>query len=294
MLEGGTGPFVFNLRLLIFSGMPDPEWTLSEQQVADFLARYTKLNQPSAHEPPGEWRGLGYAGLELRVTATAGESRVYVDGAVVDSADHDTYVVDTGRDLERWLLNTAPGNAITPDITDEVRKDLESPLDWIDVVRERTTVDRQCSPCGGAKSPAYLPDPWNIATVRRKNNCYNYANDAATHTYAQPGRGSGHAFAPPASCDRVSEAAERDGLLRIPTFEALADGFFVALVVKPGQDYHWYRQDNTGCWSHKPGTRRVRNYDNNGNRIADPRTCSRDRYSIFCSYMISNGAVTIA
>lgn len=28
----------------------------------------------------------------------------------------------------------------------------------------------------------------------------------------------------------------------------------VALVIAPGIDYHWYKQDSDGYWSHKPET----------------------------------------
>ena len=30
-------------------------------------------------------------------------------------------------------------------------------------------------------------------------------------------------------------------------------GYAVALVVDPGADYHWYRQNSDGTWSHKRG-----------------------------------------
>jgi hypothetical protein len=39
---------------------------------------------------------------------------------------------------------------------------------------------------------------------------------------------------------------------------------------------------NLGCWSHKPGPTAVRNIDNAGNAIGDPRTCSRGPYTVFC------------
>lgn len=34
-------------------------------------------------------------------------------------------------------------------------------------------------------------------------------------------------------------------------------GYAVLLVVSPGFDYHWYRQDADGTWSHKPGSTHV-------------------------------------
>jgi hypothetical protein len=40
----------------------------------------------------------------------------------------------------------------------------------------------------------------------------------------------------------------------------------------PGQDYHWYRHDRGGMWSHKRGSLKVHNYDASGKPISDPRS----------------------
>jgi len=64
-------------------------------------------------------------------------------------------------------------------------------------------------------------------------------------------------------------------------------------VIWPGVDYHWYRQDKVGCWSHKPGSTPARNTDNSGHAIADPRTCNRGSYTNFCTYMITTRHVRI-
>jgi hypothetical protein len=74
---------------------------------------------------------------------------------------------------------------------------------------------------------------------------------------------------------------------------AAGKGWYVALVIWPNSDYHWYRQDNVGCWSHKPGSTAVRNVDNAGNPITDPKTCNRGPYTVFCTYMVTNSGVHI-
>jgi len=43
--------------------------------------------------------------------------------------------------------------------------------------------------------------------------------------------------------------------------------FKVALVIDPGIDYHWYRQNSDGTWSHKPGGGCVRNHNYNNNLL---------------------------
>lgn len=40
-------------------------------------------------------------------------------------------------------------------------------------------------------------------------------------------------------------------------------------------DYHWYRQDQGGFWSHKPSGGDVRDFDFDGNPICNPRYCNK-------------------
>ena len=40
-------------------------------------------------------------------------------------------------------------------------------------------------------------------------------------------------------------------------------------------DYHWYRQNPDGTWSHKPGQGEARDFDYDGNPICNPRYCNR-------------------
>lgn len=54
-----------------------------------------------------------------------------------------------------------------------------------------------------------------------------------------------------------------------------------------GVDFHWYRLDNNGRWSHKPGDTRPTDRDNAGNQITDPRAAALGRYQ-FVSFMTSD------
>ena len=54
------------------------------------------------------------------------------------------------------------------------------------------------------------------------------------------------------------------------------DGYKVYLAIRPkrigiASDYHWYRQNPDGTWSHKRGPTPVTNKDNNGNPIQNPK-----------------------
>ena len=55
----------------------------------------------------------------------------------------------------------------------------------------------------------------------------------------------------------IRDAADVIGLKSEKYHQNLSGGYAVLLVVKPKGDYHWYRQDSDGTWSHKPGSTKV-------------------------------------
>lgn len=72
----------------------------------------------------------------------------------------------------------------------------------------------------------------------------------------------------------------------------------VALVVDKGTDYHWYRQDPDGFWSHKDGSNPVKYYDALKRRIFNPKQASRDygsdlNYEDFCGFFCVNRRKTV-
>lgn len=56
------------------------------------------------------------------------------------------------------------------------------------------------------------------------------------------------------------------------------EGFYkIAIALDGGRDYHFYRQNPDGTWSHKLGRKgEVQNVDASGNIIYDPETCDRN------------------
>ena len=75
----------------------------------------------------------------------------------------------------------------------------------------------------------------------------------------------------------------------------------IALVVHPGEDYHFYRQDADGWWSHKDGANKVKRFDAEGQPIWNPKTAARDyrprgsflNYKDFCGYYCAPRRKTI-
>jgi hypothetical protein len=54
---------------------------------------------------------------------------------------------------------------------------------------------------------AYNPGFWNNdPVIRQSNNCYNYASNWRTNTFAQPGRGCGQMYTA-LTCSEVTRAA---------------------------------------------------------------------------------------
>jgi hypothetical protein len=136
------------------------------------------------------------------------------------------------------------------------------------------------APCDGP--PVYNPGKWNDGgKIQGCNNCYNYACDIRTDNFAQPGGGL---TSSQLNCPDVVKAALSDGLRLCTTNHCHPCHHRVALVVAPGNDYHWYRQDAGGFWSHKRGCQAAKNVDESNNPITDPSTADRGPYTGFCGY----------
>ena len=145
--------------------------------------------------------------------------------------------------------------------------------------------------------PQYNPAAWNDANgIQYNNNCYNYGCDIQTGTYAQPGLATGNEYNN-VDCHDVGNGAQSDGLVPVDCDEGCGCKeccHQVALVIAPGFDFHWYRKDRDGRWSHKIGGAPAKNVDESGNIITDPLTADRGAYTVFCGcYCVCKSKVTI-
>jgi hypothetical protein len=140
-------------------------------------------------------------------------------------------------------------------------------------------------------TPAYNPSYWNDGgTVQYYNNCYNYSNNRRTDTFAQPGRASGNMYTNVNGAE-VSAGAISDGLEPTDAWSTSPDGKTkIALVIWPDPywpDFHWYRLDSNGYWTHKPGGTAATNLDNSGVVITNPETADRGGYTEFIGYFFT-------
>ena len=143
----------------------------------------------------------------------------------------------------------------------------------------------------------YNPSIWNINSVKLNTNCYSYAMNNQQYVM-QPGMHSGRSewnYANITNINFLKEYIEWDSEAMNFTFEEIGRDdtctqgtYKIALVLDPGNDYHFYRQNPDGTWSHKPGTTEVVNTDASGNVIHDPQYANRNygtiNYSIFIGY----------
>ena len=158
--------------------------------------------------------------------------------------------------------------------------------------------------------PAYDPQRYNrFKGDRESHNCYAYAFDylqrpkkGCTDTscpapYPQPGRASGYKKWSKVDGKRCPDLMARlmgdiKGIqIGVPFEKACPKGMRkISTVVDPKEDYHFYRQDQSGKWSHKPGGQPVTDKDASGRPIFDPALAYRItkdanlNYREFCGY----------
>jgi len=174
---------------------------------------------------------------------------------------------------------------------------------------------KQLSPLTGYE-PVYRPERYNHnPLVRKTHNCWAYGMNVLDPEqltqcdggnrkgcdllYHQPG-GTKHLsnqlqVASGRTCKTLRKLMRADiPDIKRTTFKARCPKEFskIALVVHPGEDYHFYRQDADGWWSHKDGSNKVKRYDAKGQPILDPRAAARNyrpkgsflNYTDFCGY----------
>jgi hypothetical protein len=181
-------------------------------------------------------------------------------------------------DTQKWLLTTVAGA-----VEDPILEHVASQISGAGAVAE-APAPAAAAACVISNTP-YNPGFWNVPSVQPYNNCYNYAMNYRSNTFAQPGRISGHPNNV-MQCANVAAAANWDGCLATCS----GPNKNVALVIWPGQDYHWYRLHSNGFWGHKPGGTAARNVDSLNRIIGgalNPQNCARGPYTIFCGYRFS-------
>jgi hypothetical protein len=275
----------------IFSGRPNPVMDVTGREAHEILERV----KPSERLRPGHMGApehiLGYRGLSIEQVGATRRSglpkifRVAAGSIYGPKLSHAIADPNFERDFSsaRGLAARFKGISGFPAI-------LRREIDRLHDIRKhhkdyhhRWPGKERCR-C----APLYEPTWWNDAGQKQiHNNCYNYATNYRTDTFAQPGRGNGAMYTS-FTCASVRPAAVADDLIAAPgaNNKCPEEGHLVALVIWPSVDFHWYRKGRNGFWSHKPGGTPVRNVDNGNHLIRDPRTADRGGYTVFCTFMV--------
>lgn len=158
-------------------------------------------------------------------------------------------------------------------------------------------------------------DIWESTCMTRDNNCYTYAVDEPDIGWSIPGElkdlarwtrfmenvgditrlpGLEKNLVKPSEYQKTRyRGALEDGLVphEGETFEHRPGFYLVAMAFRPpnralkiNPDFHWYRLNNNGTWTHKQGSCCYTNLDRSGEAITDPRTADRGLYTDFAGF----------
>lgn len=288
----------------VYSGRPNPTWIIEDEaQARELLGKTLSVGARTTTVASEEPIGLGFRGFLIEPLMDDLAKDYSVDTAIWLPASLATEA--SGRALFDQLLQTSTAPMATAGTMAEGKEAPEAEslqaqqqfLRELISVSSRGTVQESVEGREEALTAApaatcyydlavYNPNYWNNdPSIRSRNNCYNYASNKRTDTFAQPGRGCGHMYTA-LTCAEVTRAALCDRLHR--RYDCFPDSekprYLVALVIWPGRDFHWYRKNREGFWSHKPGSTAARNVDNSGRVISDPATCNRGPYTQLCGY----------
>jgi hypothetical protein len=303
----------------IFSGRPNPSWLVEEADAHALLKKVALQRSLLAEEPEPSAGGLGYRGMVVELLGEHLEKqydlpavfRLGAGGATAPSKG-----LELAQELVSGMLRAAPApeladqplaavhdEALQKSILEQIAAFPPSFATIGEEVAEAALAEAppaEGEPFAGAAVAApppsvltcaheegtFNPKFWNDPTHQSRNNCYNYATNRRTDTFAQPGRASGHMYTA-LTCSAVTTAALFDGAAQRCQPSQVAPRWLIALVIWPGHDYHWYRKSHEGFWGHKPGGTAARNTDNNGKVILDPRTAARGPYTQFCGFFLA-------
>jgi hypothetical protein len=308
------------VTLDVYSGNPNPSWEMPPEKVKEFfeIEGWKEIMNP---EDYGLSLELGYRGFIISVlseedignislptsqpktksdVSTAKKShlprifRIY--GSKVSNGQNKNFKsslsLEEVQEKEKWLLQTynkaqVINTKVVSGLTEYVERSISSggTVEHESSQQEAQLASTEVLAACNLWSAYYNPGFWNNSYSITRNNCYNYASNYRTHTFAQPGRAHGCSFM--IDCSSVYNAARCDGLTNVCGSSPL---YLVALVIFPGQDYHWYHWHGAGSdyfWGHKPGGTAARNWDNAGRTLVpplQPHNCDRGPYTIFCGY----------
>jgi hypothetical protein len=277
---------MLQVELDIFSGRPNPLWILSGKEEKELLDRITA--EPKLMLPTEATSGrLGYRGYIVSPVSEDPAKRLPTSFRIGGQPGVD-------KEVNLWLLDTSEKmNTEVDDYLREIASGMIRKDERMPGHGEALPDKGSLATCGSNFFTSSSDFSfWNGATVVRKNNCYNFASNYRSNTFAQPGKQTGHQLGFPPTCANAGAGVRSDGWA--DSCRA-SNNLTACLVIWPGNDYHFYRKCSGGLWCHKPGQTPARNTDDSGNLITNPQTANRGPYTTFCEYFyVTNGSIIVS
>lgn len=159
---------------------------------------------------------------------------------------------------------------------------------------------RSLLPTSGSE-PHFKPTKWNTNSFVKTNNCYAYFLDDLDSRDKKPQPGDfagvpGTATRNSSTCAQTISRIQEDNpaVYKVDKQTPCQKGYYKGyLAIDPGKDYHFYRQDSNGLFSHKPGKNPVTKYDASGELITDPELSDRNFMDINFNYSESCGFLCV-
>src|ERR1700741_922663 len=277
----------------IFSGRPNPVWEVRDEAEVRATLRSLTADRGLLTDDAPAGSGLGFRGFRVETLGddlgtdydigAAAYLAVGPRAGGVGAAELGQRLIDLIGRSEHSGFPVDDAVPLDVPLIDFLSSQLESVTVLEPASHTSVRDSREGAPAAEAEVAvtcfiekiAFNPGFWNNdANVRINNNCYNYASNWRTNTFAQPGRGTGSMYTA-ITCAEVGRAALHDGMHR--RYDCFPDSEkprpLVALVVSPTPgfiDYHWYRLHQENFWGHKPGGTAARNTDNSNVVITNP------------------------
>jgi hypothetical protein len=278
----------------VFSGLPNPQWKLSDADYSELLRRLTSL-RTGRLEPNFEAAEWGYKGMVIKAP---GRPTIRIVAGVQAKSGYvritNRTFVDVDRSIEPWLLERAKGMVDKYGLTfaELTRARNETPIKGLD----------QTNPIGFACATgvAFPTKSERTTWATSSSNCYNYANNqkATGALPAVPGPNNNKSTW---TADQMRHAAGVKDKLELVSSDGRlpavcppnAKSHYVVICLREPfgngsfDDFHCLRLDKDGRWSHKDGSGPVINHDGAKNQITDLRNAAFKLPMTFVGFFLS-------
>ena len=199
---------------MVYSGLPDPVWMVHSRnekfkEIMELLDNARAQGSTYRHENISAI--LGFKGFLVhqpgaeRAELILGKETAKLQKLLLDSMPKKLI----NDDLRKTIMQAIDSGAVSPNVPDVTQHASAHDTPQIPSKGDKVGVGSQ-----EHYAPKYNPDRWNqIIVIRTHNNCYNYANQKITNSFAQPGYVED--YSPEMTPEDLIKATELDGLVKM-------------------------------------------------------------------------------